>query len=86
MAWLAETLSPLLGRPVLEKTGLAGVYDYKLEWTPDAFQATGGMEAVGRERSLSHCRAQEQLGLKLQAQKGPVEILVIDRAEKATAN
>jgi uncharacterized protein (TIGR03435 family) len=88
VAWLAETLSPLLGRPVLEKTGLAGVYDYKLEWTPDAFQATGGENGAPADENVPSLTSalQEQLGLNLRAQKGPVEILVIDRAEKATAN
>ena len=88
MAWLMETLSPFLGRPVLDKTGLDGAYDYKLEWTPDAIQVSSEENGGPSDPNVPSLTSalQEQLGLKLQAQKGPVEILVIDRAEKATAN
>ena len=79
----------LLGRPVVDKTGLTGLYDYKLEWTPDQVQLasdeTSGRPADENVPSLTSA-LQEQMGLRLQSQKGPVEIIVVDRAEKATAN
>jgi uncharacterized protein (TIGR03435 family) len=82
MAWL-------LGRPVLDKTGLTGLYDYKLEWTPDQVQLasdeTSGRPVDENVPSLTSA-LQEQMGLRLQSQKGPVEIIVVDRAEKPTAN
>jgi uncharacterized protein (TIGR03435 family) len=88
LAWLVDALSPLLGRPVLDKTGLAAVYDFKLEWTPDETQVRSDETAQqpdDRVPSLS-AALQEQLGLRLQSQKGPVEILVIDRAAKPSGN
>jgi uncharacterized protein (TIGR03435 family) len=77
MPMFIRLLSQLLGRSVLDKTGLAGNYDFKLEWTPD--------EAEGDGPSV-FTAIQEQLGLKLDSQKGPVETLVIDHAEKPTEN
>ncbi len=59
-----------LHRPVLDKTGLTDKYDFALHWTPSESQAAL-LTAV-----------QEQLGLKLESQTGPMEVLVIDHAEK----
>ncbi|HEV1286066.1 MAG TPA: TIGR03435 family protein [Bryobacteraceae bacterium] len=86
---LVETLSWVLGRAVVDQTGLAGVYDFKLDWAPDELQLTepGSGGTAGAEPGSSLLAAiQEQLGLKLEPQKGPVEILVVDRAEKAASN
>jgi uncharacterized protein (TIGR03435 family) len=64
--------------PVLDKTGIKGVYDISVEVKPEP----GGDTFVAWQRAL-----QEQLGLKLEAQKAPLEVLVIDHAEKVpTAN
>jgi uncharacterized protein (TIGR03435 family) len=89
LEFLLEALSFLLGRPAINKTGLTGLFDYKLEWTPDEIQV-GSDETNGRPKdenvpSLSSA-LQEQMGLRLQSQKGPVEIITVDRAEKPTAN
>ena len=59
-----------LGRPVIDKTGLDGVFDFSLEWTTDP------------DGPSIFTALQEQLGLKLEAKKGPVEVLVVDHAEK----
>ncbi len=82
---LAEGLSDLalngrhfLDRPVLDRTGLSGVYNFNLEWTPE-----GAPDPFGPSIFTA---IQEQLGLKLETQKAPVEILVIDRLEKPTGN
>jgi uncharacterized protein (TIGR03435 family) len=74
---LATYLSNNTGRPVLNQTGLSGNYEYRLEWTlrDDTGDAPSIFTAV-----------QEQLGLKLEAQKAPIEVLVIDRAEKPSEN
>lgn len=80
-AALAATLSSIAGRPVLDKTGLTGKYDYKLEYAPDDSQADP--DSAGPSIFTA---VQEQLGLKLEAAKGPVEILVIDRIEKPSGN
>jgi uncharacterized protein (TIGR03435 family) len=79
MATFASALSGKLGRSVLDRTGLKGVYDFLLTWTPDEEQAT--------DPGLSLFTAtQEQLGLKLESAKGPVEVLVIDHAERPSEN
>ena len=89
MAQLAQTLSTTLGRTVVDQTGLTGQYDVKLSWTPDP--GTGGPlggglppgGAAGSPDAASLFTAvQEQLGLKIDSTKGPVEVLVIDKVEK----
>jgi uncharacterized protein (TIGR03435 family) len=69
-------------RPVVDKTGLTGAYDYRLEATP-GFRINNNPELT----DISVFTAvQEQLGLKLESQKAPVKILVVDHLEKPTAN
>jgi bla regulator protein blaR1 len=93
---LVMPLANILGRPVVDKTGLAGKFDFKLEWTPDPNQSFGnfgppppGAEAPppGDPSGPSIFTAvQEQLGLRLESEKGPVEMVVIDRVEKPSEN
>jgi uncharacterized protein (TIGR03435 family) len=88
LAYLVEALSFLVGRPVVDKTGLEGKYDYKLEWTPDETQVRSDEAAPQVEGNVPSLASaiQEQMGLRLQSQRAPVEIVVIDRAEKASVN
>ncbi len=91
---LAEALSNLLGRPVQDMTGLSGVFDFSLTWTPDQSQATPkpGVPGDAAQNSDSDSRpslftaVQEQLGLKLESRRGPVETFVIDHAERPAQN
>lgn len=95
---LAEALSEQLGRQVVDGTGLEGNYDLKLEWTPENQTATlGGVGDASHDAAnpLSvpdstgvsiFAAIQEQLGLKLERRKGPVEILVIDHVERPSEN
>jgi bla regulator protein BlaR1 len=94
--FLADTLSRQLGRSVIDKTGLQGLYDFKLEWTPDEGQRhmMPGGGALGADAppppdasgpSL-FTAVQEQLGLRLDSEKGPVAMYLIDRAEKPAEN
>jgi len=75
---------------VIDKTELTGNYDFELKWTPD--ESSAGMSGDGPARSSDAAGTsiftalQEQLGLKLESTKGPVEILVIERAQKASEN
>ncbi len=93
LAALANQLSQVLGRSVIDKTELKGDYDFKLDWTPDENQP-GLMKLPGGEAPPPSsgdgvsifAAVQEQLGLKLESTKGPVEILIVDRAEKASEN
>ena len=93
MADFVRALSDQLGRPVLDKTGLTGRYDLNLQWTPDdsqlpMFKATGTPSASQSAASGSSLftTMQDQLGLKLESQDSPVEILVIDHVEKPSEN
>jgi uncharacterized protein (TIGR03435 family) len=78
MGQLGGMLGRQLGRVVQNKTGLNGYYDFALEWDPEP---TGDSSAPSIFAAL-----QEQLGLKLESAKRPVEILIIDHVEKADAN
>jgi uncharacterized protein (TIGR03435 family) len=78
LSTFANVLSGVLGRKVIDKTGLVGNFDADLKWTPDDKPDDGGPSIF--------TAIQEQLGLRLEAAKGPVEVLVIDRAEKPSEN
>jgi uncharacterized protein (TIGR03435 family) len=75
---LTNLLTIQLGQPVSNKTGVTGRFDITLSWAPDA--ATAGSEGAPSIFTV----IQEQLGLRLESGRGPVEILVIDSAEKPT--
>jgi uncharacterized protein (TIGR03435 family) len=75
---LAGLLSGQLGRPVIDKTGLTGKYDFELKWTPDNAPAPDGPSLF--------TAVQEQLGMRLESVKSPVEVVVIDHVEKPDAN
>jgi uncharacterized protein (TIGR03435 family) len=85
MSDFARNLGPFTGRPVVERTGLTGVYDLDLTWTPD--QGPLGPDGTAAAALSSgdgvslYTAVQEQLGLKLDARRGPVDVLVIDSAE-----
>lgn len=79
-AMLAKVLSGQLNKTVQDHTGLTGAFDFKLEWQPE------GMPPIADRASL-FTAVQEQLGLRLESRKGPVQVLVIDRVENSpTAN
>jgi uncharacterized protein (TIGR03435 family) len=101
MAQITQFLTQSVGRPVIDKTGLTGYYDYTLKWTPqpgsgmpspfglpprglpggtpDALQSPADPNAPNLFTAV-----QEQLGLRLESARGPVEVVVIDRLEKPT--
>jgi uncharacterized protein (TIGR03435 family) len=94
---IAAMLAQQLGRPVIDKTDIKGNFDFSLQWTPDETQrgpGLGGMDRPATDSPLPSdtsgpsifTAVQEQLGLRLEATKGPVEILVIDHVEKASGN
>ena len=78
----------ILDRPVVDKTGLSGRYDFDLEWAPDETQFGGGVPAASADAPSAplFSAIQEQLGLKLVATRGPVDALVVDKAERPSAN
>jgi uncharacterized protein (TIGR03435 family) len=85
MARFAERLSRVADRPVVDATGVAGAFDFELKWTPDSTRAkpaeSSGPQMADLPPSL-FTAIEEQLGLKLEPRKAPVEILVVDHAEK----
>jgi uncharacterized protein (TIGR03435 family) len=87
MSMLAMNLSNSVGRPVIDKTGLTEKYDWVLEWTPD-MSATGpdAPQPVDSPGPTIFTALQEQLGLKLDSSKGPVETYVIDKVERPSEN
>jgi len=83
MDMLAASLASVVGqgRPMIDKTGLSGRFDFTLEWAPDSVAEPS--DPVG-PTGLQALR--DQLGLKLESTKGSVQILVIDRVERPSEN
>jgi uncharacterized protein (TIGR03435 family) len=87
MAELAASLGDRVGRPVVDKTGLGGKFDFELSWAPDLTLATGVPDPAANFSGPSIFTAlQEQLGLRLDSQKGPIEMLLIEGAERPAEN
>ena len=78
MGPLASYIGKRLGRIVVDKTGLAGCYNFTLEWARDDVSDASLPSLVTALR--------EQLGLRLESQKSPVEVLVIDNLQKPSEN
>jgi uncharacterized protein (TIGR03435 family) len=81
-----------MDRPVVDQTGFAATrYDFVLKWTPDGAQPQAGGGTTATADNLDappdlFTAFQQQLGLKLESTKAPVDVLVIDRVEKPSAN
>jgi uncharacterized protein (TIGR03435 family) len=87
MEMLAQNLSGTVGRPVVDKTGLTAKYDWVLQWTPDgAAPGPDGPQPAASAGPTIFTALQEQLGLKLESSRGPVDTYVIDRVEHPSAN
>jgi uncharacterized protein (TIGR03435 family) len=84
--FLSQT--PGMDRPVIDKTGLDKVYDFALHWTPDLPGISKENLPPGADLDGPSIfdALKQQLGLKLDAQKGPVEVYVIDHAERPATN
>jgi len=75
----------VLDRPVVDKTGLPGRYDFDLEWTPDETQFDGRLPAsltTSGEKPDLFAALEAQIGLKLDSSRGQVEVIVIDRVDR----
>jgi bla regulator protein blaR1 len=79
MANLVFVLSRQLRRPVIDRTGLKDRYNFELNWTPDVAPCIG---AADNNAPSIFTALREQLGLRLDSIKGPVETIVVDRAER----
>jgi bla regulator protein BlaR1 len=88
---LAASLASLpdgLDRPVVNRTGLTGKYDFTIEWTPDSnVSGANAAEAQPAAQGTTFLEAvKEQLGLRLEPTKAPHDVLVIDHVEKPSEN
>jgi uncharacterized protein (TIGR03435 family) len=83
MGDLAKYLSPVLGRQVVDKTGVSGRFPVHLTFIPDVAAVP---DDPGNHGPSIFTAVQEQLGLKLDSAKGPVEVLVIDHVEHPSEN
>lgn len=79
----AKILSRKMELPVVNHTGLEGIFHFKLQWTPESARPVDG---AAMEGASIFTAIQEQLGLRLHSERTPVEILVIDHAEKPSEN
>jgi uncharacterized protein (TIGR03435 family) len=76
---LAFNLSNTVGRMVMNKTGLAGTYDFTLEWAPEGADASDPRPSI-------FTALEEQMGLKLKPEQGPVDAIVIDSIQRPSEN
>lgn len=83
-------LSRQLDRPLIDKTNVKGIYDIKLIWTAELSSAPRGTPELQQTPPIDSVSIfsalTEQLGLKLESAKGPVEVLVIDSVQKPSEN
>jgi uncharacterized protein (TIGR03435 family) len=81
---LFNSIRNQLDRPLMNKVDLKGLYDIKLKWEPDNLQATpGGVPPEGPSLTTA---LQEQLGLRLESTKGPVDVIVIESVQRPSEN
>src|ERR1039457_2337266 len=94
-AFVSAMQRTVLDKPVVDQTSLTDQYDFTLTWTPDdsqfiQFRGTGVTMPIGTDDPNAppglYTAIQEQLGLKLEPVKAPVDVFVVDRAEKPSAN
>jgi uncharacterized protein (TIGR03435 family) len=88
MPMLAEALTIVLDRPVIDGTGLRGKYDFDLAWMPEPDQFDGHGSAAPSDANAPNIftAMQEQLGLRLDSRKGSVQSLIVDHAERPAGN
>jgi uncharacterized protein (TIGR03435 family) len=79
----AQILARKMDLPVVNQTGLTGIFNFKLQWTLDSAPPSDRQTA---DNVTIYTALQEQVGLRLRSAKAPVEVLVIDHAERPTAN
>ena len=90
MAQLTASLGDAVGRPVIDKTGLTGNFDVELRFTPDQLPqgpppaGAPPLPPIDPNGPTIFTALQEQLGLKLENARGPVDVLVVERVEPPT--
>lgn len=82
MQGLATLLSRFERQTVVDRTGLEGVYAVNLEWTPDNFSSQPDVNAPPPDHPSLFTAVSEQLGLKLESRRGPLDVLVVESASR----
>jgi len=86
MSQFAQRLTPFMDRPVIDRTGLTGLYDFDLTYTPErAPNPNAPLSPTAADASI-FTAIREQLGLVLRAERAPLDVLVIERVERPSAN
>ncbi len=83
MNMLATLLSRFERQTIVDLTGLDGLFEVKLEWAPDRALQAEDLSGPPPDRPSLFAAVQQQLGLKLEARRGPLEVLVVDQASKS---
>ena len=83
---LPEMLRWIMGRPVIDETGLKGLFDIDLNWTPDQSQARSSDAPKETDGPSIFTAMQEQLGIRLESRKRSIDVLIAEHAEKPSAN
>jgi uncharacterized protein (TIGR03435 family) len=95
MISIVQYLSQEVRRIVVDKTGLTTTFDFKMQYMPDTFHAPAGGEAAGTSSQMMagdpagtsiFTTVQEQLGLKLESVKAPIEVVAVDHVERPSGN
>ena len=86
MKYFAEVLSRQMDLPVVDQTKLEGAFNLKLTWSPESDRPVRPGQLPAMDSGPSIFTAIQQLGLRLQARKTPVDVLVIDRIEMPSEN
>jgi uncharacterized protein (TIGR03435 family) len=82
MSLLVSLLSRFERQLIVDETGLTGVYEVKLDWTPDSISGGLDSSAPPPDRPSLSTALEEQLGLRLEGRRGPLNILVIQEASR----
>jgi uncharacterized protein (TIGR03435 family) len=77
IATIVLSVTNSLGRVVIDRTGLSGKYDFDVEWSPDQ---------TSTDKPSLFAAVREQLGLRIDSERAPVEVLVVDHIERPTEN
>jgi uncharacterized protein (TIGR03435 family) len=85
---LSTALANQVGRPVVDRTGLVGSFNFKLNWTPDTATPNGPdpLSTPDQTGPSIFTAVREQLGLELKATRGPAEVLIVDHVERPSGN
>jgi uncharacterized protein (TIGR03435 family) len=91
MTWLLLQLSNFSDRPLMDRTGYTPAFNATVEWYVEPIRSPGSNDSPPLSSAAPPgpsflTAVQEQLGLKLEATKGPIEVLVVDHVERPSAN